>query len=96
MGGTYTGGGSLQRTLPEGHYVAAVAECRLARSLIAQRRSDEAASHFSRSLDPLIATDQVPDYRAECLTAAAEYYQVRGDTEQAGELRIALESRQTP
>lgn len=77
---------------PDGGHLTAVAQCLLARSLAAQGRLEEAAPHFERSIDPLLDTDQVPVYRAECLTAAAEFYVKSGDAEQARELRAALGS----
>ncbi len=79
----------LMNTLPEGHYITAIADCRLARALVLQDRHSEAAPHFKRSLDPLIATDQVPDYRTECLAAAAGYYETRGDSQRASDLRTS-------
>ncbi|MEJ2085895.1 MAG: tetratricopeptide repeat protein, partial [Acidobacteriota bacterium] len=69
----------LEQSLPEGHFVTAVAYCRLARALVQQDRLAEAEPQFARSLDPILAATIYPDYRRTCLAAAAGYYRLRGE-----------------
>jgi tetratricopeptide (TPR) repeat protein len=76
--------------LPEGHYITAVADCRLARALVAQGRGSEAAAHFDRATPPLLNTPSVPEYRIECLGAAADFHAARGDADTAARLRAAI------
>jgi hypothetical protein len=76
--------------LPEGHYITAVADCRLARALVAQGRKGEAAAHFARATPPLLETRSVPEYRIECLGAAADFHVAQGDSAAAARLRAAI------
>jgi serine/threonine-protein kinase len=80
----------LRRALPAGHFITAVAECRVARALVARKQSDDAGEYFARAVDPLMATTNVPEYRRECLSAAADFHTKRGDDEEAARLRAAL------
>lgn len=82
----------LNTALPPGHYITAVADCRLARALVAQGRDTEAASHFERATPPLLQTRSTPAYRLECLGAAAEFHEARGDAADAARLREAIAS----
>jgi len=82
----------LSSTLGEAHFITAIAHCRLARALVLQDRVGEASPHFKRSLDPLLATSQYPEYRSECLSAAAEFYDARGDRQQAEEIEAVLKT----
>jgi serine/threonine-protein kinase len=82
----------LERALPDDHYVTAIAHCRLARALVQQDRVGEAEPHFERSLAPLLATTEYPDYRRTCLTAAAGFYDTAGDSERVGRIEAALDS----
>jgi serine/threonine-protein kinase len=81
---------TLSAALPEGHYITAVADCRLARALVAQGRAGEAAAHFERATPPLLETRSVPEYRRECLGAAAEFHGMRGNVAAAARLRAAI------
>jgi serine/threonine-protein kinase len=76
--------------LPEAHYITAVADCRLARALVAQGRKGEAAAHFARATPPLLETRSVPEYRIECLGAAADFHVAQGDSAAAARLRAAI------
>jgi len=80
----------LRRALPGGHFITAVAECRVARALMAGSRMAEAGAHFDRATPPLIAPGSVPEYRRECLSAAARFYASRGDRAEAARLKAAL------
>ena len=82
----------LSRTLGESHFITAIAHCRLARALVLQGRNGEAAPHFESTLEPLVATHQQPEYRFECLTAAAKFYKALGDQRQVDEIEAALAS----
>ena len=79
----------LNTALPEGHFITAVAECRMGRSLEKQGRHQEAEPFYERSITPLLATDKVPDYRQECLAAASTFYASRGRSDRATELAAA-------
>ncbi len=81
----------LGRALPAGHFITAVAECRVARSLVARGQGASAREFFSRSADALVGATNVPEYRRECLTAAADFHAAAGDTTEAARLRAALE-----
>jgi tetratricopeptide (TPR) repeat protein len=81
---------TLNAALPAGHYITAVAECRVARALVAQGRTGEAERHFERATPPLVETQSVPEYRRECLAAAAEFHERRGNGAQAARLREVL------
>jgi tetratricopeptide (TPR) repeat protein len=83
--------GILTGALPEGHVITAVADCRMGRALIAQSRTDEAQSYFERSTGPLLDTDSFPQYREECLAAAAEFHRSTGRVNEAARLETALQ-----
>jgi len=83
---------TLERALPADHPVPAIAHCRLARALLAQRRPTQAAAHFERSLEPLLTATEFPDYRRTCLTAAASFYESRDDDDRLSVIRNALAS----
>jgi len=87
----------LETALPQGHFVAAFGYCRLARSLSLQGRKAEALALFDRSIPNLADPTRVPngfhEYRTDCLTWAAEFYETRGDQRRAAELSAALENR---
>jgi eukaryotic-like serine/threonine-protein kinase len=80
----------LQQALPQGHFVTAVAECRVARALVGRGRAAAAAPLFDASATALVSTESVPEYRKECLTAAASYFDAHGDPKRAADLREAL------
>jgi len=81
----------LAVALPEGHYITAVAKCRLAMALAGQGRADEAVPLFERSAASLIETEQVPEYRRECLAATADFYRASGDLDAAARLDAVLQ-----
>jgi hypothetical protein len=81
---------TLELALPAGQYITAVAHCRVARALVAQRRTAEAAPHFEYATPVLVGTRGVPEYRRECLAAAAEFHQRRGEAAEAARLREVL------
>jgi tetratricopeptide (TPR) repeat protein len=81
---------TLNAALPAGHYITAVADCRVARALVAQGRTGEAGQHFERATPPLVETQSVPEYRRECLAAAAEFHERRGNGAEAARLRDVL------
>jgi tetratricopeptide (TPR) repeat protein len=85
--------GILTGALPEGHVITAVADCRMGRALIAQSRTDEAQSYFERSTGPLLDTDSFPQYREECLAAAAEFHRSTGRVNEAARLETALQGQ---
>ena len=80
----------LERALPAGHFITAVAQCRVARGLAGAGRPADAAPFFDRASPVLVATGSVPAYRAECLDAAAVFYEGRGRADDAAALRKAL------
>jgi serine/threonine-protein kinase len=80
----------LERALPAGHFITAVAQCRVARGLVGAGRPADAAPFFDRASPVLVATGSVPAYRAECLDAAAAFYEGRGRADDAAALRKAL------
>ncbi|MEZ5417297.1 MAG: serine/threonine-protein kinase [Vicinamibacterales bacterium] len=80
----------LERALPEGHPITSVAECRVARALMAQRREREARPLFERATAALIPASSVPEYRRECLEAAVTLHRALGDTAAAARLEAAL------
>jgi tetratricopeptide (TPR) repeat protein len=80
----------LERALPAGHFITAVAQCRVARGLVGAGRPADAAPFFDRASPVLAATGSVPVYRAECLEAAAVFYDGRGRADEAAALRKAL------
>ena len=82
--------GILDATLPAGDFVTAVAACRVGRALAAQMRPDDAVEFFDRSTPPLVEKATVPEYRTECLEAAAAFYLARGDSTKAAALEAAL------
>ncbi len=79
----------LEDALPKGHFVTAVAECRVARALVGQGHAAQAGSLFDSSADALVATANVPEYRKECLTAAASFFEDHGQPARAAALRKA-------
>jgi serine/threonine-protein kinase len=83
---------TLTIALPEGHFITAVARCRLGRALVGLDRAAEAGPFFDLAMPPLIETANVPAYRTECLTAAADYHDTRGNTAEAARLRAALDN----
>jgi len=80
----------LRTALPAGHAITAVADCRLARALVALGRPDSAAPAFARAIAPLKSASSVPEYRRECLDAAAVFYRSRGNGAEAARLRATL------
>jgi tetratricopeptide (TPR) repeat protein len=81
----------LEAALPDTHYITAVARCRVGRALVDLGRPDEAAPFFAQAAGPLIATRSVPEYRQECLRAAADLFDKRGQPDEARRLRAALD-----
>ncbi len=81
---------TLRMALPEGHAITAVAECRVARALVARARPREALPFFERATAALTASTSVPEYRRECLEAAAALHQARGDAATASRIAAAL------
>ena len=81
----------LELALPPGHWVTAIAHCRLARALVQQDRIEEAEPHFSSATASLLDQAAFPEYRHTCLTAASAFYRSRGDTERVTEIDAALE-----
>ncbi|MEJ2086014.1 MAG: tetratricopeptide repeat protein [Acidobacteriota bacterium] len=77
-------------TLPDGHFITAIAACRLGRSLIGLGEAEEARRYFDLSTGPLLETTRYPDYRRECLEAAADLHDAWGETEPASSLRAAI------
>ena len=71
--------GVLRAALPDGHAVVAVAECRLARALAAQRRGPEAGPLFEKAARILTASTSLPEYREECLDAATTFFEGRDE-----------------
>jgi serine/threonine-protein kinase len=86
---------TLTVALPEGHFITAVARCRLGRALIGLDRAAEAGPFFDLAMPPLIETVNVPAYRTECLTAGADYYDARGKAAEAARLRAALDESES-
>ncbi len=80
----------LNTALPAGHAITAVADCRVARAQVALGRGGAAAEAFARAVPPLVTATTVPEYRRECLDAAAAFHQARGDRAEAARLRAAL------
>jgi tetratricopeptide (TPR) repeat protein len=84
----------LTATLPAGHYVPALAECRLGRALIGQERNAEAKPFMDRSASTFRESGILPgfsqEYRRECLEAAASFYTARGRRDDAAAARAAL------
>ncbi len=84
----------LEIALPKGHFVTAIGYCRMARSLFNQGRDAEASPYFGRSIPGLADPSRVPqnlhEYRTDCLTWAADFYEARGDHNRAADLRAAL------
>jgi tetratricopeptide (TPR) repeat protein len=78
------------QTLPEDHFIRAIAECRLARSLTAQNRRAEAAPHFELSIGPLLEPTGYVEYQRTCLTAAAEFYRSQGESERVAQIEEGL------
>ncbi len=81
---------TLEKALPAGHFITAVADCRVARALVLQGRPAAAAPYFVRATPPLIETRSVPDYRRDCLTWAADFHEARGEAAEAARLRAVL------
>jgi tetratricopeptide (TPR) repeat protein len=80
----------LKTALPAGHYITAVATCRVARALVGRNVGADAESLFDEATAVLIDTDSVPDYRQECLAAAAAFYESRGRSDDAAKLTSAI------
>jgi hypothetical protein len=82
---------TLTVALPEGHFITAVARCRLGRALVGLGRAAAARPLFDLAMPPPIDTANVPAYRTECLSAAADYHEGRGNAAEAVRLRAALD-----
>jgi len=80
----------LERALPTGHFATAIGHCRLARALDQQGRVNEAESHFSRSIVPLLEPTNYPEYQRICLTAAAKFFRSRGESERPARIDGAI------
>jgi eukaryotic-like serine/threonine-protein kinase len=80
----------LRVALPTGHAITAVAECRIARALVARARQHAALPFFERATASLTPATSLPEYRRECLEAAAAFHQTRGDTAASARLEAAL------
>jgi serine/threonine-protein kinase len=83
---------TLEIALPEGHAITAVAECRMGRALVGLGRRRDAGPFFDRATPPLFDNLSLPDYRRECLTAAADYVETQGNAAEAARIRAALDA----
>jgi len=61
--------GTLEATLPAGHYATAVARCRVGRALVGQGDSARGREILRRAVRSLPLETPVPAYRAECVAA---------------------------
>ncbi|MGE0463933.1 MAG: tetratricopeptide repeat protein [Vicinamibacterales bacterium] len=80
----------LRAALPNGHAITAVAECRIARALVARAQQPAALPFFERATASLTSATSLPEYRRECLEAAAAFHQARGDIAASARLEAAL------
>jgi tetratricopeptide (TPR) repeat protein/tRNA A-37 threonylcarbamoyl transferase component Bud32 len=77
------------KALPAGHYITAVAECRLAQAMVARGQGAAAEPLFDRATAALLKTTSVPEYRDECIDAALALYDRLGGADKAFALRRA-------
>jgi eukaryotic-like serine/threonine-protein kinase len=83
----------LERTLGAGHFATEVARCRLAQALAGRGREGDAAPLFDQAAAALMSTGSVPQYRRECVEAAAAFHDATGRPVDAAKLRAALRER---
>lgn len=80
----------LRAALPSGHAITAVAECRIARALVARAQGPAARPFFERATASLTSATSLPEYRRECLEAAVAFHRARGDATTASRIAAAL------
>ncbi len=82
----------LRKTLPDGHYVPAIARCRIARALAGRGADHEAERLWDASLPILREPIPLVEYRAECLEAARDFFGRTGATLRANDVEQVLSS----